>query len=169
MKRKVQVGDYIEGYEFIGTGIFFKIHKTRIIVNNIINRPDGLIYEGKADDSYGGARGTCIRSELGKVRIIEDEEPFTEKWWENQQMVFYTWERDWSPEDIVRKFDGSYYKIVDFGINSETLEQFVVYKNLEGTKIFVEPREVFEQLNNRENREQTFKFEKINKPIYQMA
>lgn len=169
MRKEIQIGDYIEGYEFIGVDIFFKIHKTRIIVNSITKGPDGIIYSGKADDSYGGVRGTCIRSELGKVRIIEDEEPFTRKWWENQQMTFYTWERNWNPEDIVRKFDGSYYKIVDFGINSETLEQYIVYKNIEGTKIFVEPREAFEQLNNRENREQTFKFEKVNKPIYQMA
>lgn len=168
MSTQVKVGDYIEGYEFLGANTYSKIHKTRIVVSNIIKTSDGLMYEGRADDQYGGTRGTCIRGKLGKIRVVIDEKPFTKRWWENQQMAFYTWERTWNPNDIVRKDNGEYYRILNLGVNTDTLEQYVVYTNLENTKLFVEPREVFEQLSE-DSTEQVFKFETVKNLAYQTA
>lgn len=157
---EVGVGDYIEGYEVIGFGIYTRIHKTRIIVNNILKGPDTIRYCGVADDSWRGSRGATINGSLGDLKKITDEKPFSHNWWENTQLVYDTMSREWDKGDIVKKCTGEVYKIVDFAINSETLEQFIVYTDLDNSKLYVEPREVFEELN-KINNESLFKFEKV--------
>lgn len=81
-KRSIKVGDYIEGFEEIGPVGNVKVKKTRIIVSKVITEKNGnKLYEGQADDSYRGARGTMISEELGEIRVITDEVPFTHDWW----------------------------------------------------------------------------------------
>ena len=87
---KIKVGDYIEGFEQVGTPAMpeydiestLKTRKMRIIVSNIYTDNHGnKVYSGAADDTFKGARGTTLSTEHGDVRIIEDEEPFTVRWW----------------------------------------------------------------------------------------
>lgn len=81
-KHIIKVGDYIEGFEEIGPVGNIKVKKTRIIVSKVITEKNGnKLYEGQADDSYRGARGTMISEELGEIKVITDEAPFMHDWW----------------------------------------------------------------------------------------
>lgn len=82
---EIKKGDYIEGYEEVGGGEFKHVHKMRVIVDSINNWNGETIYYGQADDAYGGARGGTISKNLGEIRVITDEKPFTNKWWLKEQ------------------------------------------------------------------------------------
>ena len=83
--KEIKVGDYIEGFEEIGPVGNAKVVKTRIIVSKIITEHNGnKLYEGQADDSYRGARGTMISEDLGEIRVITDEKPFSSPWWRKE-------------------------------------------------------------------------------------
>lgn len=102
--HEIKIGDYIEGYEHWGNGV--EPHKMRLIVSKISNNDGIKTYYGQADDPWGGARGGCISSNLGDIRVIIDEEPFTVKWWSDEYKKpaeLAVWSRDWNPGDIVKK------------------------------------------------------------------
>lgn len=82
---KIKKGDYIEGYEEIGSNEFKHVHKMRIIVDSVHNYNGETIYHGQADDAYGGARGGSISESLGEVRVITNEKPFENNWWEKDK------------------------------------------------------------------------------------
>lgn len=53
--------------------------------------------------------------------------------------------RDLKPGDVVKHFKGNLYKIIDFGVDTETEKEVVIYKRVDGTgPIWVRPREMFE-------------------------
>jgi hypothetical protein len=65
----IQKDDYIQGNEYFG-------HEIRRIsgwVDSITNDGEHFFYNIQADDEYGGARGTTIYSELGKVTKLESK------------------------------------------------------------------------------------------------
>ena len=165
MNKQIKVGDYIEGYEIWGVNNFRSIHKTRIIVKSIDKQGNISRYYGVADDGYGGARGTTLSSEIGAIRLIQDEEPFTRRWWEEERTISYSMEKTWNPGDIVRKCDGSVYQIVGTGINADNCGQVIIYKDFnDPANFYSEPRESFESVNT-ENDKQLWKFELVNQDL----
>lgn len=170
----VNIGDYIEGFEKIGTSANEElgiedtshVHKIRLIVNNMWKCNEHTIYTGQADDNYKGDREGCIDSSLGEVRIIKDEQPFTRKWWDNntkeEQKVI---DREWKALDIVRHFKGDLYKIIDIGIDTETEKEVVIYKREDNTgNVWVRPLDMFNSKVDKEkypNCEQEYRFELV--------
>ena len=144
--EEIKIGDYVEGIEQWGPEGYESKHKMRIIVDNIHKSENYTVCSGQADDSYGGARGGCVSTEFGEVRVITDEEPFTTKWWKKKDKLTSTaWRREWKEGDLVRHFKGNKYAIVGVGIDTETELEVVIYKTTDGTdKIWVRPRAIFE-------------------------
>ena len=71
----VKIGDYIEGIELIYNGVNAFTHNLRLQVDKIYQYSDGhLSLDGRADDSYGGARGTMIDTHDGPIKQIDKSE-----------------------------------------------------------------------------------------------
>ena len=85
----INIGDYIEGYELVNdsTNGISEVRKTRMIVHCISRDDYKIRYRGQIDDELKGARGGCIDSSLGEIRVIKDEKPFKTKWWENNTVI----------------------------------------------------------------------------------
>ena len=155
---KIRVGDYIEGFEQVGTPAIpeydiestLRTHKMRLIVKSIWTDNEGFThYYGQADDSWGGARGTIISTEYGIVRLITDEEPFTVRWWTDNYKKYKLTEnglrREWKAADIVRHFKGTEYMIIGIGVDTNTEQEVIIYKKADNTgKVWVRPRYEFE-------------------------
>lgn len=170
----VNIGDYIEGFEQVGYSANKElgitdgsyVHKTRLIVNSISSYNGKTLYSGQADDSYKGARGGCIDSSLGEVKVITNEKPFTRKWWDNnrkeEQKVI---DRDWKAFDIVKHFKGDKYRIIGIGVDTESNKEVVIYKREDNTgNIWVRPLDMFNSKVDKEkypNCEQEYRFELI--------
>lgn len=75
------------------------------------------------------------------------------------------WRRDWKAADIVRHFKGEKYLIVGLGVDTETNEELVIYKRLDGKgNVWVRPRTMFESKVDKvkyTNSEQEWRFELI--------
>lgn len=75
------------------------------------------------------------------------------------------WRRDWKAADIVRHFKGEKYLIIGLGVDTETNEELVIYKRLDGTgNVWVRPRTMFESKVDKvkyTNSEQEWRFELI--------
>jgi hypothetical protein len=53
--------------------------------------------------------------------------------------------RPWKAADIVRHFKGTEYIIIGIGVDTETEQEVVIYKKVDGTgNIWVRPRTMFE-------------------------
>ena len=85
----IKVGDYIEGIENWGVKDFPEHkHTMRIIVKDIFQGADGkVLYSGKADDPWNGARGTSLHPDNGEIKIITEETPFSSQWWLKNKKV----------------------------------------------------------------------------------
>lgn len=55
----------------------------------------------------------------------------------------FVFDRDFQPNDIVKHFKGGFYKIITFGINTETEEKMVVYQGLKDQKVWIRPYNMF--------------------------
>ena len=162
----IKIGDYIEGQELWGNNE--KSHKMRIIVSEILEYDNHTVYRGKADDPWGGARGGYVSTELGEVKILTDEKPFTKKWWEEEynkrkQQREAAWVRDWKPGDLVVHFKGDMYRILHIGVDTETEQEVIIYQKADRTgNIWVRPRKMFEGKVDKEKYPeclQTWRFE----------
>lgn len=147
--EEIKIGDYIEGIEQWGPEGNESQHKMRIIVKDIHTYNGHTVYSGQADDSWHGARGGCVSTEFGEVRVITDEEPFTTKWWKKKdtedKLTSTALRRPWKAADIVRHFKGTEYLIIGIGVDTETEQEVVIYKKADGTgNIWVRPRTIFE-------------------------
>lgn len=63
---------------------------------------------------------------------------------------------------IYKHFKGHLYKVLNIGRDSETLEEVVVYENIENGDVWVRPLEMFNSLVDKEkypNVKQTYRFE----------
>lgn len=170
----IKVGDYIDGIEQWGNPEIpeynvpstLSSHVMRLVVKNIYfdKENNAFIYSGKADDSWHGARGGSVSSNLGKVRVITDEEPFTNAWWldkENTGKVYKQLlnvseeessiedntdtKREWKAFDLVRHFKGTEYRIIGIGVDTETEKEVIMYKKADNTgNVWVRPRDMFE-------------------------
>ena len=194
--KDIKVGDYIEGYEQYGqSGALeydkkptLKKHRIRIVVTDIEEKADGnTVYQGKVDDFLAGARRAYISTEFGEVRVIENEKPFTGKWWEkhlgkkessvkeNNKTVTkeetkevkteVAWRRPWKAMDLVKHFKGNIYMIIGLGVDTETEQEVVIYKRADGTgNVWVRPRAMFESevdKNKYPDAKQKYRFELI--------
>ena len=66
---------------------------------------------------------------------------------------------------IYKHFKGHLYKVLNIGKDSETLEDVVVYENIDTKEVWVRPLEMFNSLVDKEkypNIEQTYRFEETN-------
>lgn len=142
----IKIGDYIEGYEEIPDKRILRIHKTRIVVQHININNGESIYYGKADDEHCGERLGCISDKLGPVRVVTEDIPFDNNWWEKEDTQYkYYYTKDWNMGDVVEKSNGHLCKVLIVGINKETCGQVVIYKDLHSdNKLCIEPREIFE-------------------------
>lgn len=66
----IRKDDYIEGYEHYG----YSVKKVKGWVDSIRNDGERFFYSIQADDSWNGARGTIIFSELGDVVKLENKQ-----------------------------------------------------------------------------------------------
>lgn len=58
---------------------------------------------------------------------------------------------------VYRHFKGGLYLVMDIAINSETMEEMVVYRALYGdNKLWVRPKDMFLDVVNRNNQEHRF-------------
>lgn len=58
---------------------------------------------------------------------------------------------------VYRHFKGGLYLVMDIAINSETMEEMVVYRALYGdNKLWVRPKDMFLEVVNRNNQEHRF-------------
>lgn len=167
---EIKIGDYIEGIEEWGPEGCTSKHKMRIIVDSIHDFDGNKVYMGQADDSFNGARGGSVSTEYGDVRIITDEKPFTNKWWYKEKKIKETTtalRRDWKAADIVRHFKGDKYIIIGLGVDTETEQEVVIYKKLDGTgNVWVRPRSNFESAVDKDeypNAKQKWRFELVEK------
>ena len=67
-------------------------------------------------------------------------------------------------DKLYKHFKGHIYKIIAIAKHSETLEELVVYQNIETNDVWVRPIEMFKELVDKEkypNIEQTYRFEQI--------
>lgn len=55
----------------------------------------------------------------------------------------FVYDRNFQPNDIVEHFKGGFYKIITFGINTETEEKMVVYQSLKDQKVWIRPYDMF--------------------------
>lgn len=55
----------------------------------------------------------------------------------------FSYDRDFQPGDIVKHFKGDLYKIIAFGINTETEEKMVVYQSLKDQKMWIRGYDMF--------------------------
>lgn len=137
MNIEIKLGDYIEGYEYWGIALDGKtkpIHITRVVVDSISQDSDGhKIYSGRADDVYNGARGGSINTKLGKVRLITDEEPFSNTWWAEYEKQ-KSWKRNWKAFDLVRDFKGNQYRVIGSAVD-ENEKELILIKNADGTGV----------------------------------
>lgn len=63
---------------------------------------------------------------------------------------------------IYKHFKGDYYIVEDIAINSETLEEMVVYRALyEDAKLYVRPLKMFVEEVNRNNQKYRFELQDI--------
>lgn len=158
MGKQVKIGDYIEGYE-VHRELGY-VNKVRLVVSNIFDYGDGLRYYGQADDSYKGARATAISEDNGEIRVITDEKPYKRRWWNEEKTVFKGVRREWKPGQVVRRYDGDLFKIVNIGINLYTKVEIVIYTPIRNSEhVFWETRDSFEELNTSDEGEQVWKFE----------
>ncbi len=67
------------------------------------------------------------------------------------------------PNRIYKHFKGNYYLVIDIAINSETLEKYVIYRELYGkSKLWIRPLKMFlEEVDHQKypNIKQKYRFE----------
>lgn len=76
----------------------------------------------------------------------------------------FVYDRNFQPNDIVEHFKGGFYKIITFGINTETEEKMVVYQSLKDQKVWIRPYDMFISKVDREkypNAYQPYRFIKV--------
>ena len=61
-------GDYIQGYEMYGN----EIRQTKGWVRSVHNDGENIHFGIKADDEFHGARGTTLRTEYGRVIVLNE-------------------------------------------------------------------------------------------------
>lgn len=157
---EIKIGDYIEGKEkseILDTAT--DAHKSRIVVEEIEELDNGNFkYKGKSDDELKGIRIGIIDTSLGEVKIITDEKPFTTDWWLLDKKTLV---REWKAFDLARREDGSLYRIIGTGVNTQTGKNVIIYKNADNTgMLWVLESDAFEaEADNKEIQE--WKFEKV--------
>lgn len=63
---------------------------------------------------------------------------------------------------VYKHFKGDYYIVEDIALNSETLEEMVVYRALyEDNKLYVRPLNMFNEVVNRNNQKYRFELQDI--------
>ena len=51
------------------------------------------------------------------------------------------------PGDVVKHFKGNTYKVIDIGVDTETLDKVVIYKREDGTgPVWVRPLQMFNEI-----------------------
>lgn len=76
----------------------------------------------------------------------------------------FVYDRDFQQNDIVEHFKGGFYKIITFGINTETKEKMVVYQGLANQKVWITSYAMFASMVDREkypNTDQPYRFIKV--------
>lgn len=76
----------------------------------------------------------------------------------------FVYDRNFQPNDIVEHFKGIFYKIITFGINTETEEKMVVYQSLKDQKVWIRPYDMFISKVDRKkypDADQSYRFIKV--------
>lgn len=139
--NKIQVGDYVEGYEKIG--ILGKARKMRGTVINVYVTPDDEIYAVYiiADDFYHGKRNTLLLAELGDIRQVKYDNSWLRYEIENANQLSIEVDnanRTFREKDIVEDNKGVRYIIIGITSHKEDGRKIVVFQRYTDGKLFYE-------------------------------
>lgn len=76
----------------------------------------------------------------------------------------FVYDRDFQQGDTVQHFKGIFYKIITFGINTETEEKMVIYQSLKDQKVWIRPYDMFISKVDRKkypDADQSYRFIKV--------